>query len=62
MMFFEFQMLDNKSIVNQVDELLLLVSRLKDRSIEVLDQLQVGLVIVKITIERNYCTLLKIAQ
>ena len=48
MKFFEFQMLDNKSMMNQVDELLLLVSRLKDLSIEVSDQLQVGAVIAKL--------------
>nr|XP_027100885.1 uncharacterized protein LOC113720045 [Coffea arabica] len=48
MKFFEFQMLDNKSVMNQVDELLLLVSRLKDLSIEVSDQLQVGAVIAKL--------------
>lgn len=48
MKFFEFQMLNNKSVVNQVDELLLLVSRLKDLSIEVSDQRQVGAVIAKL--------------
>ncbi|XP_071914027.1 uncharacterized protein [Coffea arabica] len=48
MKFFEFQMIDNKSVMNQMDKLLLLVSRLKDLGIEVSDQLQVGVVIAVI--------------
>ena len=53
MKFFEFQMFDNKSMMNQVDELLLLVSRLKDLSIEVSDQLQMGVVIAKLPSTSN---------
>ena len=48
MKFFEFKMFDNKSIMEQVDELLVLVSRLKDLKIEVSGQLQVVAVIVKL--------------
>ena len=48
MKFFEFKMFDNKSIMEQVDELLVLVSRLKDFKIEVSGQLQVVAVIVKL--------------
>ena len=48
MKFFEFKMFDNKSIMEQVDELLVLVSRLKDFKIEVFEQLQVAAVIAKL--------------
>ncbi|XP_075507514.1 uncharacterized protein LOC142544341 [Primulina tabacum] len=48
MKFFEFQMVDNKSVMDQVDELLILVSRLKDLKIEVSEQLQVAAVIAKL--------------
>ncbi|KAG6503437.1 hypothetical protein ZIOFF_035750 [Zingiber officinale] len=48
MKFFEFRMIDNKSIMDQVDELLVLVSRLKDLKIEVSDPLQVAAVIAKL--------------
>ncbi|KAG6508528.1 hypothetical protein ZIOFF_033902 [Zingiber officinale] len=48
MKFFEFRMIDNKSIMDQVDELLVLVSRLKDLKIEVSDPLQVATVIAKL--------------
>ena len=39
MKYLEFQMHDNKSIMNQVDELQVLVSKLKDLKIEVSEQL-----------------------
>ncbi|KAG6525572.1 hypothetical protein ZIOFF_015534 [Zingiber officinale] len=48
MKFFKFRMIDNKSIMDQVDELLVLVSRLKDLKIEVSDPLQVATVIAKL--------------
>ena len=48
MKFFEFKMFDNKSVMEQVDELLVLVSRLKDFKIEVSEQLQVAAVIAKL--------------
>ena len=48
MKFFEFQMLDDKSVMDQVDELLVLVSRLKDVKIEVFEPLQVAAVIAKL--------------
>ncbi|XP_042401175.1 uncharacterized protein LOC121991231 [Zingiber officinale] len=48
MKFFEFRMIDNKSVMDQVDELLVLVSRLKDLKIEVFDPLQVAAVIAKL--------------
>ncbi|XP_073046157.1 uncharacterized protein [Primulina eburnea] len=48
MKFFEFQMVDNKSVMDQVDELLVLVSSLKDLKIEVSEQLQVAAVIAKL--------------
>lgn len=38
--FFEFEMLNNKSVMNKVDELLLLISRLKDLEVEVAKQLK----------------------
>ena len=41
-------MFDNKSIMEQVDELFVLVSRLKDFKIEVSEQLQVVAVIAKL--------------
>ena len=46
--FFEFKMFDNKFVMEQVDELLVLVSRLKDFKREVSEQLQVATVIVKL--------------
>ena len=48
MKFFEFQILDDKSVMDQVDELLVLVSRLKDVKIEVSEPLQVAAVIAKL--------------
>ena len=48
MKFFEFQMLDDKSVMDQVYELLVLVSRLKDLKIEVSEPLQVAAVIIKL--------------
>ncbi|KAG6505061.1 hypothetical protein ZIOFF_037409 [Zingiber officinale] len=48
MKFFEFRIIDNKSVMDQVDELLVLVSRLKDMKIEVSDPLQVVAVIAKL--------------
>ena len=45
MKFFEFKMFDNKYVMEHVDELLVLVSRLKDFKIEVSEQLQVATVI-----------------
>ena len=41
-------MLDDKSVMDQVDELLVLVSRLKDVKIEVSEPLQVAAVIAKL--------------
>ena len=41
MKFFEFQMDDNKSIINQVDEFIVLILRLKDLKVDVFEQLQV---------------------
>ena len=46
--FFEFKVFDNKSVIEQVDELHVLVSRLKDFKIEVSEQLQVATVIAKL--------------
>ena len=48
MKFIEFQMDDNKSIINQVYEFFVLVSRLKDLKIDMFDQLQVVMLIVKL--------------
>ena len=48
MKFFEFHMSDHKSVMDQVDELLVLVSRLKDFKIEVSKPLQVAVVIAKL--------------
>ena len=48
MKFFEFQMIDNKSIMSQVDALLVLVSRLKDLKVDVSEPLQVAVVIAKL--------------
>ena len=44
----EFQMDDNKSIINQVYEFLVLVSRLKDLKVGVSKQLQVTVLIAKL--------------
>ena len=41
-------MLDDKYAMDQVDELLVLVSRLKDLKIEVFEPLQVAVVITKL--------------
>ena len=63
MKFFEFKMFDNKSILEQVNELLVLVSRLKDFKIEVSEHLQVVAVIAKLLgtiIKRNGYTLMNI--
>ena len=48
MKFFEFHLSDHKSVMDQVDELLILVSRLKDFKIEVSEPLQVAAVIAKL--------------
>ena len=48
MKFFEFKMFVNKSVMEHVDELFVLVSRLKDFKREVSEQLQVAAVIVKL--------------
>lgn len=41
-------MIDNKSIMDQVDELLVLISRLRDLKVEVSEQLQVAAIIAKL--------------
>ena len=48
MKFFEFVISDNKPVMNQVDELLVLVSRLRDLKVEVSEALQVVAVIAKL--------------
>ena len=48
MKFFKLKMFDNKSVMEQVDELFVLVSRLKDFKIEVSEQLQVATIIAKL--------------
>lgn len=55
MKFFEFHMLYNKYVMNHVDELLLLISRLKYLSIEMYYQLQVNNFITKLlSISNDY--------
>ena len=60
-------MLDDKSVMDQVDELLVLVSRLKDLKIEVSEPLQVAAVIAKLPTtwndyrKKNFYTLQKIS-
>ena len=53
MKFFEFRMIDNKSIMSQVDALLVLVSRLKDLKVDVSEPLQVVVVIAKLPTSWN---------
>lgn len=53
MKFFEFRMFDNKPIMPQVDELLVLVSRLKDLKVDVSEPLQVAAVITKLPTSWN---------
>ncbi|XP_073275466.1 uncharacterized protein [Primulina huaijiensis] len=53
MKYLEFHMHDNKSVMNQVDELQVLVSKLKDLKIEVSEQLQVAAVIAKLPLFWN---------
>ena len=48
MKFFEFQINDDKSIINQVDKFIILVSRLKDLKVDVFEQLQVTTLITKL--------------
>ena len=48
MKYLKFQMHDNKSIMNQVDKLQVLVSKLKDLKVEVSEQLQVAAVITRL--------------
>ena len=55
MKFFKFQIDDNKSIINQVDEFLVLISRLKDLKVDVSEQLQLVALIAKLpTTKTNY--------
>ncbi|GKB57764.1 hypothetical protein Tco_0913950 [Tanacetum coccineum] len=46
--FFEFTMEDNVSILNQVHEFLILVSKLKNHNIQILEKLLVGAIITKL--------------
>ncbi|XP_019267223.1 PREDICTED: uncharacterized protein LOC109244570 [Nicotiana attenuata] len=46
--FFEFQMIDGKSVMEQVDELLVLISRLKDFKVDVSESLQVAAILAKL--------------
>ena len=48
MIYFEFSMVDNVSVVDQVHELQILVSKLKDVKVEVPKSLQVGGIIAKL--------------
>nr|XP_016439064.1 PREDICTED: uncharacterized protein LOC107765008 [Nicotiana tabacum] len=48
MKFSEFQMVDGKSVMKHVDELLVLISRLKDFKVDVSESLQVGVVLAKL--------------
>ena len=44
---------DNKSIINQMDEFLVLVSKLKDLKVDVSNQLQVATLIAKLPVTWN---------
>ena len=48
MKYIEFTMVDNKLVMNQVDELQVLVSKLKDLKVEVSETLQVAVIIAKL--------------
>ena len=51
--FFEFNMVDHISVLDQVHELQILVSKLKDLKVDVGEPLQVGAIIVKLPPSRN---------
>ncbi|XP_019263214.1 PREDICTED: uncharacterized protein LOC109240977 [Nicotiana attenuata] len=51
--FFEFQMIDGKSIMERVDELLVLISILKDFKVDVSESLQVAAILAKLPASWN---------
>jgi hypothetical protein len=53
MRYFEFSLIDNVSITDQVHKLQVMISKLKDLKVEVPEALQVGGIIAKLLPSRN---------